>query len=65
MRIAFEQLAIFEGAWLGLVAVDDQVCGPGSSQERPFQAGRKGGAAPSEQSGRLDELDKFVPGLAE
>ena len=47
MGIAFDQLAIFEGAWLAFVGIAAQVAGPLVilGQKSPFDAGRETGAA--------------------
>ena len=53
MGIVPHDLAVFAGAGLGLVRIDDEIGGPGIAlgHERPLEAGGEAGAAASAQAG--------------
>ena len=66
MRIVPHDLAVLAGAGLGLVGIDDEIARPAVRflrHERPFQAGRKAGAAAAALAGRLDLVDDRVAAL--
>src|SRR5579883_1234268 len=69
MRIVAHDLAIFAGAWLGFVGVDDEIMRPLGvdilRHERPFKAGRKAGAAASALARSFHFGDQPVPALVE
>ena len=59
MRLHLHQLAVFEGARLGLVGVDDDVLAASAlGQERSLRAHREAGAAAAAQAGRLELFDQ-------
>ena len=65
MRIVAHHLAVLAGAGLGLVGIDDQIVRPVGllGHERPFQPGRKTGAAAAALAGRLHFVDDGRRGL--
>ena len=68
MRIVPHDLAVLAGAGLGLVGVDDEVMRPVADRlghERPFQSGRKTGAAAATQPGGLHLVDDGVAPFVE
>ncbi len=63
VRIVPHDLAVFAGAGLGLVGVDDEIMRPPVrllGHERPLQAGRKTGAAASTQARGLHLIDDAI-----
>ena len=69
MRIVPHDLAVLAGAGLGLVGIDHQIARPAVGgflrHERPFQAGRKTGAAAAAQAGRFHLVDDPVAALVD
>ena len=66
MRVVPHDLAVLAGAGLGLVGVDHEVMRPAVGllgHERPFQPGRKAGAAAPAQAGGLHLVDDPVAAL--
>ena len=63
MRIVPHDLAVLAGAGLGFVGVDHEIMRPPVGflgHERPFQSGRKSGAATAAQARRLHLVDDLV-----
>ena len=61
VRVAFEIIAVLEGARLALVGIDrEQARRRLRAHQLPFAPGRKAGAAEPAQAGVADELDQFV-----
>ncbi len=54
VRITLHEQAVFVGAGLGLVAVDDEIAGPDRRHESPLDAGGEAGAAAAEEHGLFD-----------
>jgi hypothetical protein len=64
MRIVFHQHAVFAGAGLAFVGIDDDVLGLGRSarDETPLHAGGEAGAAAAAQVGSFDLVDDLGRG---
>ena len=62
MRVVAHDLAVLAGAGLGLVGIDHEVMRPVHllGHERPFQSGRKTGAATAALTRRLHFVDDGV-----
>jgi hypothetical protein len=59
VRVVLHDDAVFEGARLRLVGVDDEVARHGRRQEAPLHARGEAGAAAPADAARLDLLDDF------
>src|SRR5262249_22307755 len=62
VRVQLHQHTILEGAWLTLVAVDDEVAWPGAGrrEEAPLHAGGEAGATTAAQTRMLDLLHQLL-----
>lgn len=78
VRVVAQDVAVLAGAGLGFVGVDHEIARPAIAllgHERPFEAGRKAGAATAAQARRLhlvddplaalgDDAGRVIPGAA-